>query len=387
MALHTIFLTLGALFLLGLVADTIGRRTRLPRVTLLLACGVAVGRSGFDLLPPEAQGWYEFLSVLALTMVAFVLGGVFSPATLVRHGREILVISIVIVAVTVAVVAGGLWLLGAAPALALMLGAIAAATDPAAVEDVVRQSGRRGAFSDKLEGIVAVDDAWGIIVFSVMLAFAVGVAGNGGAQMSLHAVRDLGGGIALGAALGLPAAYLTGRLRKGEPMQSEALGVVFLIAGFAEWFEVSFLVAGMVAGALVVNLARHHERPFHEIENVRWPFMMLFFVLAGASLDAGEFLDLGLIGLGYVVLRIAGRLLGSWAGAWLGGAPAGERPWFGIGLLPQAGVAVGMALVAAEHFPDIGGAILTLTIGTTVAFEIAGPPLTLWALGRARRSD
>lgn len=387
MAQHVVFLTLGALFLAGLAADTLGRRTKLPRVTLLLACGVVVGRSGFDLLPAEVQGWYELLTVLALTMVAFLLGGVFRRGTLTQYGREILVISLCIVGGTVAVVAGGLWLLGLPLAPALMLGAIAAATDPAAVEDVVHQSGRKGGFPDKLKGIVAVDDAWGIIVFSVMLAVAAGIAGEGGSAALGHAVRELGGGIALGVAMGLPAAYLTGRLRKGEPMQSEALGVVFLIAGFAEWFEVSFLVAGMVAGAVVVNFARHHERAFHEIEHIRWPFMLLFFLLAGASLQAGRFVELGVIGVGYVVLRVIGRIAGSWIGAGLGGAPAAERPWFGVGLLPQAGVAVGMALVAAEHFPDYSGVILTLTIGTTVAFELVGPPLTQWALNRAQRSD
>lgn len=387
MAQHVVFLTLGALFLAGLAADTLGRRTKLPRVTLLLACGVVVGRSGFDLLPAEVQGWYELLTVLALTMVAFLLGGVFRRGTLTQYGREILVISLCIVGGTVAVVAGGLWLLGLPLAPALMLGAIAAATDPAAVEDVVHESGRKGGFPDKLKGIVAVDDAWGIIVFSVMLAVAAGIAGEGGSAALGHAVRELGGGIALGVAMGLPAAYLTGRLRKGEPMQSEALGVVFLIAGFAEWFGVSFLVAGMVAGAVVVNFARHHERAFHEIEHIRWPFMLLFFLLAGASLQAGRFVELGVIGVGYVVLRVIGRIAGSWIGAGLGGAPAAERPWFGVGLLPQAGVAVGMALVAAEHFPDYSGVILTLTIGTTVAFELVGPPLTQWALNRAQRSD
>ncbi|PQO22087.1 sodium:proton antiporter [Rhodobacteraceae bacterium WD3A24] len=387
MAQHIVFLTLGALFIAGLAADTLGRRTRLPRVTLLLACGVVVGRSGLDLLPAEVQGWYELLTVLALTMVAFLLGGVFRRGTLTQYGREILVISLCIVGGTVAVVAGGLWLLGLPLAPALMLGAIAAATDPAAVEDVVHESGRKGGFPDKLKGIVAVDDAWGIIAFSVVLAVAAGIAGEGGSAALGHAVRELGGGIALGVAMGLPAAYLTGRLRRGEPMQSEALGVVFLIAGFAEWFEVSFLVAGMVAGAVVVNFARHHDRPFHEIEHIRWPFMMLFFLLAGASLQAGRFVELGVIGAGYVVLRVVGRIAGSWIGAGLGGAPAAERPWFGVGLLPQAGVAVGMALVAAGHFPDYSGMILTLTIGTTVAFELVGPPLTQWALNRAQRSD
>lgn len=385
MSLDLTFLTLGFLFVLGLLADEVGRRTPLPRVTLLLACGVLVGRSGFDLFPLEMEIWYEFFSILALTMVAFLLGGIFTPATLRRHGREIMLISIFIVLFTLSVVAGGLWLLGVNPALALLLGAIATATAPAAVQDVLRQDGQGGSFALKIKGIVAIDDAWGIIAFSIALAVAAILTGRAEEGLWLHAVRDLGGGIALGAAIGVPAAVLTGRLREGEPTQTEALGIVFLTAGAALWLEVSFLVAGITAGAIVVNLARHHDRPFHEIEHIQWPFMMLFFILAGASLELERLVDLGMIGLGYVLLRVASRIVGGWVGAWLGRAPVAQRPWFGVALMPQAGVAIGMALVAANHFPEMAETILALTIGTTVIFELFGPPATLLALRRAQR--
>ncbi|MFO8152422.1 cation:proton antiporter [Thioalkalivibrio sp.] len=382
MSLDLTFITIGLLFLLGLVADEVGRRTLLPRVTLLLACGVLVGRSGFDLLPIEMEIWYEFFSILALTMVAFLLGGIFEPATLRRHGREIMVISIAIVVTTLVVVSGGLWLIGVAPALALLLGAIATATAPAAVQDVLRQHGRGGSFAVKIKGIVAIDDAWGIIAFSIALVLAAMLTGRTEDDLWLHAVRDLGGGIALGAAIGVPAAFLTGRLRKGEPMQTEALGIVFLTAGTALWLEVSFLVAGITAGAIIVNLARHHDHAFHEIEHIQWPFMILFFILAGASLEIGRLMELGMIGLAFIGLRIASRILGGWVGAGLGHSPGRERPWFGVALMPQAGVAIGMALVAANHFPEMAGTILALTIGTTVVFELLGPPATLMALRR-----
>ena len=385
MSLDLTFITIGLLFLLGLVADEVGRRTLLPRVTLLLACGVLMGRSGLDLLPIEMEIWYEFFSILALTMVAFLLGGIFKPETLRRHGREIMAISIAIVVTTFVIVAGGLWLIGVAPALALLLGAIATATAPAAVQDVLRQHGRGGSFAVKLKGIVAIDDAWGIVVFSIALVFAAMLVGQTDDGLWLHAVRDLGGGMVLGVAIGVPAAFLTGRLRKGEPMQTEALGIVFLTAGAALWLEVSFLVAGITAGAIVVNLARHHDRAFHEIEHIQWPFMILFFILAGASLEIGRLMELGFIGLAFLGLRILSRILGGWVGAGLGRSPSRERPWFGVALMPQAGVAIGMALVAANHFPEMADTVLALTIGTTIVFELLGPPATLLALRRNQR--
>ena len=375
-------LTLGILFLVGLAADEIGRRTRLPRVTLLLLAGVLAGRSGLDLVPPEAEDWYEFLSVSALTMVAFLLGSALTRKNLAAHGTEILVISISIVLVTLVVVAGGLVLIGIPTGLALLLGAIATATAPAATEDTIRQSGMTGAFPDKLRGIVAVDDAWGLMAFSLMAVAAGELYGNGHDGVLWHALKEIGGALLLGAVIGVPGAMLTGRIKPGGPLQTEALGLVFLTAGLAIWLDVSYLLAGMTAGMLIVNFARHHRQAFHEIENARWPFMVLFFLLAGVSLELEHLSTMGVLGLAYLTLRIVSRIGGGWIGARLGRSSVTERSWYGIALLPQAGVAIGMALVAAESFPDWGETIITLTIGTTVAFELLGPPATLFALRR-----
>lgn len=375
-----LFLTLAGLFFAGLLADMLGRRMRLPRVTLLLALGVLVGRSGFDLLPQAVDGWYDFLSITALTMVAFLLGGTLTRSNLARHGRIILSVSVSIVLLTWASVWGGLLLIGVDPVLAVLLGAIATATAPAATLDVLRQTGVRNTFTETLEGIVAIDDAWGLIVFSLALALAGMIQGAETTEAVLHAAWEMGGAVLLGCAIGLPAAYLTGRVSEGDPLRTEALGIVFLTAGASMLAGVSFLIAGMMAGALIVNLARHHDRAFHEIEHFQWPFMLLFFVLAGASLELTHLSSLGLTGLAYVILRIVSRIVGARIGAGIAGANPTEAKYFGVALLPQAGVAVGMALIAAETFPSIGQAVLTLTIATTIAFEILGPFATMWAV-------
>jgi len=153
MDIGLILLTFGVLFLAGLGADQLGRLTHLPRVTMLLLLGVLAGASGFDLLPEDVVAWFEPLSIIALTMVAFLLGGSLVGRTLQARARVILWISIVVVVATVLGVAGGLILIGLDPSLALILGAIAAATDPAAIADVIRQRGgngrRRGAADRK----------------------------------------------------------------------------------------------------------------------------------------------------------------------------------------------------------------------------------------------
>ncbi|MRU15258.1 cation:proton antiporter [Roseovarius sp. A21] len=387
MDLPVLLIALGALFLTGLLADTLGHRTRLPRVTILLACGIAVGPSGLDAIPLEAQALYDFLSVTALTMVAFLLGSSLTVEELTTHGRAILTISALIVVITMTLVTGGLWLLGLPLPLAILLGAIATATDPAATQDAIRQSDKSGPFPDILKGIVAIDDAWGLIAFSMAVVLAFSLGGELHLGHFGTAAWEVGGALGIGAMIGLPAAFLTGRLRDGEPMQTEALGIVFLTAGLAIWAEVSFLLAGMTAGALVANLARHHETAFHEIEHIQWPFMILFFLLAGASLNLSHLNGVGLALGGYVALRILGRALGGWIGGAAAATPAKHRPWYGMALLPQAGVAVGMALVAAQEFPEYADLLLGLTIATTVIFELIGPIATLWAINRVQRPD
>jgi len=376
-----LLLMLGILFLAGLLTDLVGRRTPLPRISLLIVVGFVAGPSALDLLPDLGRTWFPAVANLALVMVGFLLGGGLTAKTLRRHGREVLWVSLAVLVGTVLCVGGGLWLLGVPLETAILLGAVSTATAPAAVADVVRESHAEGPFTRVLLGVVAIDDAWGLILFSALFAGVLAATGESGAAGALwHGARDLGGALALGLLLGVPMAAVTGRLRPGEPTQAEALGAVFLCGGLALWLDVSFLLAAMVLGAVVANLARHHRRPFSALEGIEWPFMILFFVLSGASLQPGSLLDEGLLAVGYVVLRVLGRLVGGWVGARLSGLQGPARQWMGLALLPQAGVALGMALLVAQRLPEIGDVLLPVVIGTTAVFELAGPLFTRRAL-------
>jgi Kef-type K+ transport system membrane component KefB len=169
---------------------------------------------------------------------------------------------------------------------------------------------------------------------------------------------------------------MTCRLSDGEPLLIEALGAVILCAGLAEYLQVSYLLSCIVMGAIVTNIARHHNRPFHAIEQIEWPFMMLFFILAGASLDIELVAKLGWLGVAYVLARIVGRLLGGLACSWHQGWPAGAGLSLGQALLPQAGVAIGIALIGSQAFPAYADQLLSAAIAGTVIFELIGPPLT-----------
>lgn len=384
---HFALLAIGGLLLAGLVADEVGRRTRLPRVTLLIMFGVIAGPSALDLIPASLSNSYEFLASIALTMVAFLLGGTLTKAKLSNNGQAILAVSVSVVILTAMLVFLGLIAIGTSTLLALLLAGIATATAPAATRDAVRQIRAKGDFTDTLLGVVAVDDAWGLIMFSILLVIASAVAGNASWEALGQGLWELGGAFVVGAAIGLPAAFLTGRLQSGEPMQAEALGLVLVCAGLSTWLGVSFLLAGMVAGAIVANLARHHNRPFHEIEHIDWPFMVLFFVLSGASLHVDGLSQIGGLGIAYIILRIVSRVIAGWLGATWSGAPVQHRRWIGLALTPQAGVALGMTLVAVGHFPELKETLIAVTIGTTVFFELIGPALTQLALRKVGEAN
>jgi len=389
MAMHLseppILLILGLLFLLGLAADLIGRHTFVPRVTLLILAGLAVGPVGFDLLPQAlVRDWFPLMTTLALSLVGFLLGEKMSVTELRAHGRVVLGITLAETTLALVAVALALLAIGVHPVAALLLAGISAASAPTATYDVVHECGIRGEFADTLLAVVALDDAVALLLFSMMMAAASAVDGNHSVMLSLAGgVREIGGSLLLGAALGVPMAYLTGRILPGEPTLAEAIGFVLLCGGLATWLDLSPVLSAMVMGAVVASLARHHDRPFHAAEGIEWPFLVLFFILAGASTHAGALIMVGGITLVYMISRCAGTFAGAWAGAAWADADPAVRKWIGWCLFPQAGVALGMALMATQRFPEFEAFLLPVVLASTVVYEIAAPAVTRRALQAA----
>ena len=378
-----ILVTFGGLFLLGLIADLVGRHTPLPRVTLLLLSGFVIGPSVLDLLPSFTDQWFPVLTNIALAMIGFMLGQKMTLETFRNLGRPVFGMSVGVVLTTAFLVFSVLFFFGIPFEISLLLAGISTATAPAATFDVVREYRAEGEFTDTLLGVVAIDDAWGLFLFSLILAVVQSKGGQGGAlQILATGAWEVGGAVFLGLILGIPMAYLTGRIRPGEDTQAEALGVILLCAGLAVWLEGSYLLAAMVLGAVVANCARYHDRPFHAIEGVEWPFLILFFLLAGSALQIETIGQVGLLGLGYIALRITGRILGSWIGGRIGKTDLQMNRWMGIALLPQAGVAIGMVLLASQRFPELSDILLPVILGSTVFFELIGPVLTRMVLFR-----
>lgn len=378
-------LAVGGMLLVGMAAHWLGKRSFLPRVSLLVISGVVIGPAVLDLIPPKLVGNFDLIATMALLMIGFLLGGKLTRRSLAHSGRTGLLISLSAAAGTAVVVFAGLVLIGVPGEIALLLGCIASATAPAATVEIVAESDINSDFSELLLMVVALDDIWGLILFSLALAAITVMQGIDGTAIPLLTVaKEIGGGAMIGLLVGLPAAYLTGRIKPGQPILTEAMGLAFVCGGLALWTETSFLIASIVMGATVTNLAQHHEYPFHAIEDIESPFLVIFFMLAGASLEMGALIDAGLIGTAYIGIRVIGKFLGAGAGAALSRIDPTMGRWMGLALLPQAGVAVGMALVASSTFPEYRSILLPIVIGATVIFEILGPIGARFALVATR---
>lgn len=378
---------LGVILSVSIFADTLARRLKVPRISTLIMVGVViafvqqvwVGAPHADLL----GGLSEPLIQMALVMVAFLLGSEFKLDRLRDTGSLILAFSLFVIVGGAVVVSAGLLMLGFPLVVAVSLAAISIATDPAAVRESVRESGDKRLRAKILLGVVAIDDVWGILVFGLSMAVLGWVLRSDGQLALLHALWELGGAILLGVMIGLPASWLTGRLSPGEPTQVEAIALILLLAGLSAALNVSALLASMVAGTLIANLASHHNQSFREIEQIEWPFLVFFFVLSGASLDL---YNIGAaIGLtcAYILLRLAGRALGGLLAVVFVRPKRDNFPRdIGLALTPQAGVAIGMALLAAERFPEFSDTILPVVVASTIIFELIGPVL----VGKVLRS-
>ncbi len=380
----TLLIGVGSLLLLGLATDFLGRKTALPRVTLLFLFGFLLGPGAFDILPKNASDWMPLITNISLLLVGFLLGGKITRANTIENGMVVLGVSISVVLTTVVVVAGGLLLMGVPVIVAILLGGIATATDPAATLDVIKENNAAGKFTNTLQGIVGIDDVWGLIAFSIVLAVAKTLSGEGASlQIVAYSLWELGGAVILGIVLGIPMSYAVGRVKPGQPTLLEALGMVLLCGGIAQYIGVSYLLSAMVLGVVVTNFAKHHERPFHELEDIEWPFMVLFFTLTGASLELSMLSAIALPIIGYIALRCLARLVGCWPGAVLAGGSDSVKKWMGGALLPQAGVAMGMALIASAQFPQYADVIIPVVVVATMFFELVGPVFTKIGLAKA----
>lgn len=382
-------LSVGFVFLAGLIAARIVNKLRLPSVTAYLLLGIILGPGFFGLLSENILGWSGLISNIVLGLIAFGIGQNFSIDAFRRIGKSVMWISLLAAILPWFLITLVLWVVLKQPFyLSLIFGAIAAATAPAATVMVVREYRSRGIFTDTLLGIVAIDDAWCLIIFALSLALAKAISLHTAnnillIQILFKSIVEILGSFILGGIIGICASFFSKYIRTPTELLIYTLGFLLLNIGLALSLHISILLSCMALGASLVNINKANFKFFDTLRNIDSPLYLIFFVLAGASLEMNLLAKIGLLGATYVLFRVVGKVFGAYLGARFSGASDVMKKYMGLALIPQAGVALGCALIAKANFPEVGGIIFTTIVATTVIYEIAGPVCTKLALEKA----
>ncbi|MDY6941665.1 MAG: cation:proton antiporter [Pseudomonadota bacterium] len=383
-------LMLGLLTLGGLLGGVGAERLGLPRVAGYVMAGVLLSPSLLGgVLALDAGVWTGEFTAGALGVIAYLIGGSLNPAQLRRLGKVILGVvfgetagAMLIVALSFVLIP---WWLGSelTPLFALALAAVACTTAPAATVAVIHQYRASGPVTTTLLGVVALDDAVGIVVFSLVTALA---NGDGVTGTLFTSVREIFGAIVLGWLGARVLALSIARQSRTELDLPLTLGMILLINGLAQFLEVSALLACMGLGFFVrLSLPTGTRKAFKPVEYLEETVFVLFFTLAGVHFELPVLVQFMPWVLTYYLARMIGKLLGARIGAGLAGGSVTVRRNVGWGLIPQAGVAVGLSLALADQpaFSEIAVAVVNIIIGSTLLYELTGPLLTRFALARA----
>lgn len=383
-------LCLGIVLVGALVAEKVINYLKIPAITSYILLGILLGPHAFNITGEGLMASSELLSNIVLGFIAFHIGKNFSIENFKKIGKAVISVSIAVTIATLICVTLGIHYVAHQPFhIALLFGAIATATAPATTMMVIRQYKARGLFTDVLLGTVAIDDAWGIMIFSISLAIAQVLEIGQFSEwiimtVTVKAAAKIFLSVILGSIMAIVASKISVYLKRRENVLTFILGAILINTGVALHFHMSPLLSNMFFGAVLVNIEKTSFRFFESVNSVDWPLYVMFYVLAGAHLDIGMLGSLGLIGSVYIISRIIGRIGGAYAGAVITGAEQSIRRYMGLALMAQAGVAIGLAMMAKASLPHTGGAILHTIIATTVIYEIFGPVATRYALLKAK---
>jgi Kef-type K+ transport system membrane component KefB len=379
------------LLLLGYIFGKISSKIGLPEITGFIISGLFIGKFVLGLLPHELEESLSVITEIALGLIALTIGGEFSLSKLRRMGLDVMLITVVQVVLTFSLVAGILSLIGMPLPFALMLGAISAATAPAATVAIVQSLRAHGKFVDYLYGVVALDDAATVILFGIIFAFTSTLIGGGGSEnMILHAFSEVGLSLLLGAVLGF-ILHISVRKRPKNEILLITLGIVFLSIALSVINHLSPLLVNMMLGAVLINLSPNNHRIFKILEPLSPPIYAMFFVIAGTELDPGILgnFNVLLFGIAYILARAAGKYFGVFSAAKLSRLEPEITKYLGFCMLPQAGVAIGLVLLVQtsplmEGLPLIQAeyvdTMVNIVLFSVFVNEMVGPPLSKYAI-------
>ena len=403
----SIFLSLSVALLAGLLVSRLAKKVQLPAVTAYLVAGVligpfvlgSIGVPGLGITAEQIEG-FGLISDLALGFIAFSMGSEFRLAQLKKIGKQATFIGVFQAFFTTLIVDAALiglhFIIPETFTLqsAIVLGAVATATAPAATLMVVKQYKAKGPVTDILLPVVALDDAVGLVVFAISFGIArsLGAGPLNATSVILEPILEVILSLALGFVMGLLFTlcekYFHSRSKR---MAVSVTFVMMTVALSSISFEIgtvhigfSSLLACMMLGTVFCNICEVSEELMERADRWTTPVLILFFVISGAELELSVFADIMVVVIGvvYIIARSLGKYFGAGISAELSKCNPNVVKYLGITLLPQAGVALGMAIKAIELGPE-GAIVRNITLFAVLIYEIVGPYLTKVALTKA----
>ena len=380
----------------GFLMTRVTKKLRLPNVTAYIVGGILCGPFVLNLIPQTVVKGTSFLPDIALAFIAFSTGEFFRISALKKNGGKVITITVLEscgAAVLVFLVCH--LALRLSFAFSVVLGALATATAPASTIMTIRQTGAKGDFVETLLQVVALDDVVGLVLYSVAISIATAVFSSIGFRLS-SVLIPVGKNLILlllGCGFGLLLKALIGSKRSTDNRLIIAIAVLFSYCGICAVIDVSPLLGCMAMGMVYINTTED-DRMFRQLNYFSPPILLLFFFRSGVSFDLGSLLGntgsigavpLLVIGIVYFLVRILGKYAGAWLGCSLAGKTPKVRNYLGLALIPQAGVAIGLAALGARALGgETGHALETIILSSSVLYELIGPgaaKLSLWLSG------
>lgn len=381
-----VLLVLSVILFAGFLLTRLTNRLKLPKVSGYILTGILIGPSCLNLIPGNIISHMGFLSDMALAFIAFGVGKFFKKEVLLKTGKKIILVTVcesLLAGILVTVVV--YWGFSMEWDFALILGAIATATAPASTMMTIRQYKAKGEFVNVLLQVVALDDVVCLLAFSVVSAVANGNV-KGGLKAEDILLPVLFNVLAL--VLGFVCGLVLSRLlvvpsRSKDNRLILAVAMLLGISGVCAAVNISPLLSCMVFGASYINFTKD-KKLYRQIDNFTPPIMSIFFILSGMSLDLGTLKTVGAVGVAYFLVRIVGKYLGTYLSCTAMHMSKEISRYMGFALIPQAGVAIGLAFLGKRMLPaGMGDLLLTIILASSVLYELIGPASAKFALMRS----
>ena len=378
-------ISIALMLFLGFAMTRVTKYLRLPNVTAYIITGILIGPYCLNLIPETFIAGTDFLSDIALAFIAFSTGEFFRITTLKQNGMKIVILTMLEACMaTVVVFIVTYFLLGINISFSIVLSALASATAPASTMMTIRQTGAHGNFVDTLLQVVALDDAVGLVLYSVAISLAVAL--NLGARVDalsiLQPIAVNCGVFVLGSVFGLILKLLLLKKHSDDNRLIISVSMIFAFCGVCSVLDVSPLLGCMAMGTVYINMTEDNKL-FMQLNYFTPPILQLFFIrsglafkldmLTGGAVSLGN-ISLLVIGVFYFISRIVGKYAGATLGAVITGRPREVRNYLGLALIPQAGVAIGLAALGARTLGgEAGVALETVILASSVLYELLGP--------------